>query len=54
MQARHRLKPLDKLIGATEKLAMGENAPNPYVVISTGEFNSWPSRTPCMRMVVPP
>ena len=37
LQARHKLKPLDKLIGATEKLAMGERASNPYVVISVGE-----------------
>ncbi|KAK9907703.1 hypothetical protein WJX75_008493 [Coccomyxa subellipsoidea] len=36
-KARHKLKPLDKLIGATEKLALGERASNPYVVISTGD-----------------
>lgn len=36
-QARHKLKPLDKLIGATEKLAVGERASNPYVVISVGQ-----------------
>ncbi|CAL8469780.1 g9322 [Coccomyxa elongata] len=35
--ARHKLKPLDKLIGATEKLAVGERASNPYVVISVGD-----------------
>ena len=37
LQAKHRLKPLDKLIGKVEKLCMGENPVNAYIVISIGQ-----------------
>ena len=36
LHAKHRLKPLDKLIGAAEKLTVGEHPSNAYVVISVG------------------
>ena len=35
-QAKHRLKPVDKLIGKVEKLAVGEHPSNAYVVVSIG------------------
>lgn len=35
-QAKHRLKPVDKLIGKVEKLVVGEHPSNAYVVVSIG------------------
>ena len=36
-QAKHRLKPVDKLIGKVEKLTVGEHPSNAYIVVSIGE-----------------
>ncbi|CAK0785144.1 hypothetical protein CVIRNUC_008350 [Coccomyxa viridis] len=36
-KAKHRLKPVDKLIGKVEKLTVGEHPSNAYVVVSIGD-----------------
>ena len=37
LKAKHRLKPVDKLIGKIEKVTRGEHPSNAYVVVSIGE-----------------
>lgn len=48
-QAKHRLKPVDKLIGKVEKLTVGEHPSNAYVVVSIGEGSHNPRvwQLPC-------
>ena len=52
-QAKHRLKPVEKLIGKVEKLTVGEHPSNAYVVVSIGEGSHksalWqlPCKVPC-------
>lgn len=39
LKAKHRLKPVDKLIGKVEKVTRGEHPSNAYVVVSIGEHD---------------